>query len=75
MQNTCKGQSLVEVILVIGIFAVVATAVVTTLLTSIQATKQGVEYVAAAGYIEEGIESVRSVHRRKYSYQHNFFKQ
>ncbi|HBK34534.1 MAG: hypothetical protein UU08_C0006G0019 [Candidatus Uhrbacteria bacterium GW2011_GWE2_40_58] len=67
MQNMNRGQSLVEVILVVALFAVIAVSVITVLLSSIQMTKQGVEYVAAAGYIKEGIEAVRSIRDRDWA--------
>ncbi len=64
--NKC-GSSLVEVLLLIGIFSLLSVGVVSTLLTSSQAAKQGMEYVVAAGYMEEGIQAVRSIRDRDFT--------
>jgi type II secretory pathway pseudopilin PulG len=62
-----SGSSLVEVLLLIGVFALISVGVISTLLTSSHAAKQGMEFVVAAGYIEEGIQAVRSIRDQDYT--------
>jgi|GEM_PF-1639627 hypothetical protein len=62
-----SGGTLVEVLLLIGVFALLSVGVLSALITSSFAAKQGMEYVVAAGYIDEGIQSVRSIRDRDYA--------
>ncbi len=55
------GSLLIETILVTFLFGVMATGLVSTLLTSVTSAKQGAEYIVATGYLQEGIEAVRSI--------------
>ena len=59
--NNQKGESLVEIILITALFAVIGTGVVSTLLSSSQASKYGGDYLVARGYINEAKEAVRSI--------------
>lgn len=59
-----RGQTLVEVILAIFLFAVLGTGFAATLITSAQTAKRGMEHTVATGYIKEGIEAVRSIRDR-----------
>ena len=61
------GQSFIEVILVIAIFAIVSTGVLSFLISMSQSAKQGIEFVVASGYIKEAMEAVRSVRDRNWS--------
>lgn len=62
-----RGSSLVEILIVMAIFSIISLGVVTSFVSSIGASKQGVEYAVAAGYITEGIEAVRSIRDRQWS--------
>jgi len=67
MSHTQTGSLLVEVILVTFLFGIIATALISSVLTSLVSAKQGVEYVVATGYIQEGIEAVRSLRDQDWS--------
>lgn len=56
-----KGSLLIEILLVTFLFGVLATGFMSTILISSEASRQGIEYVIASGYIKEGIEAVRSI--------------
>lgn len=62
-----RGQSLIEVILVMFLFAVLGTGLLSTLLSSMLVSSRGVEFTLASGYIQEGIEAVRSIRNRDWS--------
>src|SRR3990167_11504069 len=62
-----KGQSLIEVILVMALFAIVSTGVLSFLVGMSQSAKQGIDYVVASGYIKEAMEAVRSIRDRHWS--------
>ncbi|MBT5808683.1 prepilin-type N-terminal cleavage/methylation domain-containing protein [Candidatus Uhrbacteria bacterium] len=66
-QKNNQGQSLIEVVIVMALFAILSGGVVSTLLGSAHATKKGAEYIVATGYIKEGIEAARSIRDREYS--------
>lgn len=62
-----RGFSILEAIIAIAIFMLVATAVIGIFVVGMQGSKQGVEYVAAAGLLQEGTEAVRSIRNRDFS--------
>ena len=63
MEDT-KGSTLLEVVLVTFLFGVIGTGLVSTLISSSQTSKRGLEHTVAAGYIKEGIEATRSIRDR-----------
>lgn len=62
-----RGQSLLEVILVTFLFAVLGTGLLSTVLSSTFVSSRGLEYSVGTGYIQEGIEAVRSIRGRDWS--------
>ena len=66
MEDT-KGSTLLEVVLVTFLFGVIGTGLVSTLISSSQTSKRGLEHTVAAGYIKEGIEATRSIRDREWS--------
>ena len=63
-EDNHRGSLLLEIVLVTFLFGILGTGLVATMVTSSQASKQGTEYVAATGYMKEGIEAVRSIRDR-----------
>ncbi|MDA0207840.1 MAG: hypothetical protein O3B64_00315 [bacterium] len=62
-----RGLALFEILLAIAIFALLASAGVGALFRATASGKQGVDYVAASGLLQEGIEGVRSVAYQDFS--------
>src|SRR3989339_646451 len=62
-----RGCLLIETILVTFLFGVIATGLVATLVTSTTSAKQGAEYIVATGYLQEGIQAVRSIRDQDWS--------
>jgi hypothetical protein len=62
-----QGSLLLEIVLVTFLFGVLGTGLVATVISSSHLSKQGTEYVAATGYVKEGIEAVRSIRDREWS--------
>ncbi len=62
-----RGQSLLEVVLVTFLFGVLGTGLLATLLSSSVVSSRGIEYSLGTGYIQEGIEAVRSIRDRDWS--------
>ena len=62
-----RGSLLIETILVTFLFGVIATGLVATLVTSTTSAKQGAEYIVATGYLQEGIQAVRSIRDQDWS--------
>lgn len=62
-----QGFSILEAIIAIALFMLVATAVVGIFVVGSQGSKQGIEYVVAAGYLQEGTEAVRSIRNRDFA--------
>ncbi|MBI2097781.1 MAG: hypothetical protein HYT46_02535 [Candidatus Vogelbacteria bacterium] len=56
-----KGQSILEVILALAIFALFASAMVSLILGSFEALGRGSDYLAAAALADEGLEAARSI--------------
>lgn len=56
-----KGQSILEVILALAVFALFAAAMVSLILGSFETLGRGGDYLAAAALAEEGIEAARSI--------------
>lgn len=62
-----QGSLLIEAMLSIAVFFIIATATIGVFLHVTESSKQSVEYVAATGLLQEGIEAVRSIRNREYS--------
>lgn len=67
MKQAPRGQTLVEVILVIFLFGVLGTGLLSTILSSSVVSSRGVEHTVAAGYIQEALAAVRSIRNRDWS--------
>lgn len=65
--NHQEGFSILEAIIAIALFMLVATSVVGIFVIGTQGSKQGVEYVVAAGYLQEATEAVRSIRNRDFA--------
>ncbi len=65
-RNSDSAFSLVEVILAIAIFMILAVSGVTTVLHSFSVNKLGEEYTNAVLYAQEGLEAVRSIKNRSW---------
>lgn len=59
-----KGQSLIEIIIALAIFALIGAAMVALVVGSFQALEKGGEQFQAAVLAQEGIEAVRSIRDR-----------
>lgn len=62
-----NGFGLIEIILAIGIFALVASTGVITILHSFSINRLGEEQTQAANYANQGLEAVRSIRKRSWS--------
>ena len=67
MKKNTSGFSLVEIILALGIFVILATSGVTTVLHSFSVNKLGEEQSNAELYTQEGLEAVRSIKNQGWS--------
>ena len=67
LRDSQRGSLLIEIILVTFLFAVIGTGMLSTLITSTTASKQGTEHVVVSGYIKEAIEAVRSIRDQQWS--------
>lgn len=61
------GQSLVEVVVALAIFALLAAAIVTLAAGSFIGLNKGGEQTQAEAFAEEGIEAVRAIHDRAWN--------
>ncbi|OGL82178.1 hypothetical protein A3H10_03610 [Candidatus Uhrbacteria bacterium RIFCSPLOWO2_12_FULL_46_10] len=62
-----RGQSLLEVVVALGIFALLATAVVTLAAGSFMGLSRGGEQTQAGALAEEGIEAVKAIANRAWN--------
>lgn len=62
-----SGSMMVEVLVSLAIFAVLAAGVIGIFVSASTSEKEAAEYVAASGLVHEGIEAVRSIRSRNYS--------
>lgn len=67
MMRNKTGSVLLEALLAVALFAVVASTGVSMLYRSSSTAKEGADYVVAAGLVHEGIEAVRSIRDRQFS--------
>ena len=67
LRNNKEGFSILEAVIAMALFMLLATAVVGIFVIGSQGSKQGVEYVVAAGYLQEATEAVRSIRNRDYA--------
>lgn len=67
VKRTKNGFGLIEIIMAIGIFAVVASTGVLTVLHSFNLNRLGEEETQAATYAEQGLEAVRSIRKLGWS--------
>ena len=62
-----KGQSILEVIIAMAIFAMVSSAMVSLIVGSFSGLEQGGEHTRAEALAQEGIEAVRSIRDRAWN--------
>jgi len=65
--NSQKGQSLLEVIIALAIFALISSALVSLSLGGFVGLEQGGEHMQAQALAQEGIEAVRSIRDRAWN--------
>ncbi len=63
---TQKGQSIVEVIIAMAVFALIGAAMVTLVVGGFTALEQGGEQTEAAAIAQEGMEAVRAIYNRSW---------
>ena len=63
----CQGQSIVEMIIAIAIFSLVASSITMMVLGSFSALMQGGEQTEAKALVQEGIEAVRAIKDRAWN--------
>ncbi|MBU1118375.1 hypothetical protein KKH43_00650 [Patescibacteria group bacterium] len=61
MEKKQKGQTLVEIVLAVGIFVTLAGGITVLVLGSLLSERQGGELTQATSYMQEGSEAVRSI--------------
>lgn len=61
------GSGLLEVMIAVALFAILAAATVGMMYAGATSTKQGSDYVVAAGLLQEGVEAVRSIRYQDFS--------
>ncbi len=61
------GQTLLEVVIVMAIFVVMASGIISALLSSSHSAQESGRYLVANGYIEEALQAVRSIRDRDWS--------
>ncbi len=62
-----KGQSLIEVLVALGIISLIVTGVATIITQSLSNTQFSKDQEAATKYAQEGLETVRSVRNSNYA--------
>ncbi|MEK7585061.1 MAG: hypothetical protein AAB455_00895 [Patescibacteria group bacterium] len=62
-----SGQSVLEILLALAVFAMFAAAMVSLILGSFDATRRGGEELAAATFADEGVEATRAVRDRAWN--------
>ncbi len=62
-----KGQTLIEVLVALGIIAVIVTALTAVVITSLGNTRYGKDQNLALQYAQEGLEVVRSIRDENYN--------
>jgi type II secretory pathway pseudopilin PulG len=67
MVKVKNGFGLIEIILAIGIFALIASTGVITILHSFSINRLGEEQTQAANYANQGLEAVRSIRKNSWS--------
>ncbi|MBI4713859.1 prepilin-type N-terminal cleavage/methylation domain-containing protein [Candidatus Uhrbacteria bacterium] len=65
--NNSRGQTLIEVVLVTALFAILASGIMSALITSSHSAQESGRYLVANGYIEEAMQAVRSIRDRDWS--------
>ena len=56
-----------EVLVAIGLFILLTSSVIGIMFVGFSSTKQGADYIAASGLLQEGIEAVRSIRNRNFA--------
>ncbi len=59
-----SGQSIIEIVVALGIFAVIAGTMVSSLLGGLAIAQRSGEYLAAGGLAQEGLEAVAAIRNR-----------
>ncbi len=62
-----SGQSLLEIIVALAIFSLIAVSMISMLVGSFVALEQGIEHTEAENLAQEGIEAVRAIHDRAWN--------
>lgn len=62
-----KGQTLIEILVALGIIAVIVTALTAVVITSLGNTRYGKDQNLALQYAQEGLEVVRSIRDENYN--------
>ncbi|MFA6295976.1 MAG: hypothetical protein WC663_01340 [Patescibacteria group bacterium] len=63
----CKGQSLVEIVIALGIFVIITSGIITLSLGSLISERQGGEITQATFFMQQGAEATRSIQDLAYN--------
>ncbi len=64
--SAVRGQSLVEVMIAVALFAVLGTGILGVTISAVQGSKEAAELVSAAALQQEGMTAVRSIRNRDF---------